>query len=192
MSGIVITEKAKARARQQDLTEEQAREELRRNNYNFLQLEKRSIKEIRRLAKESPAAHEILLLLAEKMNRENAIMCSSQTLQELTGRSRPTVTRAIKVLRDEKWVQVVKIGTANCYLINNAVFWQSAGDRKHSHFRAAIVASASEQDEDPVAMAKTKLKHFPYLEIREAVQSGADVLVTNEELPPPDQGELGL
>lgn len=192
MSRIVISEEAEARARLQDMREEEEAEERRKRNYHFVQIEKRAMREIRRLAKESPAAHEILLILAEKMNRENAIMCSIQTLQQLTGRSRPTVSRAIKVLKDEMWVQVVKVGTANAYLINNSVFWQSSGDKKFAHFRAAIITSATEQDEDPDVMAKAKLKHFPYLEVRDAVTDGAQLLISNDDLPPPDQAEMDL
>lgn len=188
----LISQEAHTRAQQQHLRELEAAEELAKKNFNFLQVEKRSIKEIRRLAKQSPAAHEILLLMAEKMNRENALMVSLTTLMELTGRSRPTVARALKVLKDELWVQVVKVGTANAYLINNSVFWQSAGDKKHAHFRASIIASSADQDEDVDVMSKTKLKHFPFLDIRETAQNGGQVLISNDDLPPPDQAEMDV
>ena len=48
----------------------------------------------------------------------NAVVCSYTTLCEITGVSRPTVGRAIKLLKDDQWIDTVKIGNANAYCVN--------------------------------------------------------------------------
>jgi hypothetical protein len=178
------------RLRQQ--AHEDAQTELAKKNFDFLQLEKRNIKEVRGLIGRSPKASIILMLLAEHMNKQNAIVMSMQTLMSITKWSRPTVSGAIKLLKDERWLQVLKIGTANAYIINNSVFWQSSRDQKLSYFSAQIVASSNEQDESTDEMAKLKLRHFPFAEIKEANEKGVQILISGEELPPPDQAEMDI
>ena len=43
----------------------------------------------------------------------NAVVCSYTTLCEVTGVSRPTVGRAIKLLKEDNWIDTVKISNAN-------------------------------------------------------------------------------
>ena len=80
----------------------------------------------------------------------------------------------------------MKIGTANAYIINSKVFWQSYGDKKMTVFHATIVASSDEQDEPIENWDKVKLKHFPFLDHNE------EAVVTDEALPPPDQVEINF
>ncbi|KAB1400885.1 hypothetical protein F8150_22735 [Salmonella enterica subsp. enterica serovar Schwarzengrund] len=90
----------------------------------------------------------------------------------------------MKYLKEHNWVEVIKVGTANAYVINSRVLWQSHGDKKLTHFHATIVASSDEQDTPVEAWDKVKLNHFPCL------SHDDDVTVPNEQLPPPDQEEL--
>ena len=76
-----------------------------RENYNFLQVSKGYLPQWRALVKASPLVAEILFFFMEKMGRTtNAVVCSYQTLQEVTGYSRPTAARAISKLKDRKSV----------------------------------------------------------------------------------------
>ena len=126
------------------------------------------------------------------MNKQNAIVMSMQTLMAMTRWSRPTVSSAIKLLKDERWLQVLKIGTANAYIINNSVFWQASRDRKLTCFSAQIIASSFEQDDSIEDMDKLKLRHFPFAEIKEANEKGAQITISPDELPPPNQAKLDL
>lgn len=189
--GKLISEEAEARVQQQELREREREEDLARKNYNFLQLEKRTVGELKRLTQASPKAATLLYTLAERMNKQNAIVMSQSTMQSLLGWSRPTISAAIKLLKEEQWLQVLKIGTANAYIINSRVFWQSTGNLKHTVFNAQIIASASEQSESFEELQKVKLKHFPFAELREANEKGAQVLITGTE-PPPDQQEMDV
>lgn len=164
----LVPEEVHQRAQQQHLKEREASEELAKKNHNFLQVQKRNLKEFRRLIKENPTAAQLMFLFAEKMNRQNALMCSFNTLGEITGLSRSTLSKAIALLKKEQWIEVLKVGTANAYLINHAVFWQDTADKKNSHFvfGATIIASMSEQDEGAATKESWKdveLRHFPFL-----------------------------
>jgi Fe2+ or Zn2+ uptake regulation protein len=169
----------------QDLAAKEASEALAKKNWNFLQIEKSSLREFRRLADQSPKALKVLLVLAEKMNRENALMVSRHTLSEITGLSTATLTRAIALLRDEKWIQIIKVGTSNVYRVNSKAFWQSSGDKKYSSFRATIFASETEQEEK---WDDIELKRFPLLEHTAEER----ILVSNDQIDPPDQQELSI
>jgi hypothetical protein len=180
-----------AEARQHELEALARRDAVAKKNFDFVQIEKKSLKELRRLTDQHPKAASLLYRLAEKMNKQNAIVVSQTTLMHLTGWSRPTVSGAVKVLKDEKWIQVLKIGTANAYIINNAVFWQDSRDKKVTTFRAQIIASAGEQDEPVERMQKLKLRHLPFAEILESQATGTPLLISGQE-EPPDQGEFDV
>ena len=74
-----------------------------------------------------------LYYLVEHMGRTtNAVVCSYTTLCEITGVSRPTVGRAIKLLKDDQWIDTVKIGNANAYCVNERVFWQAGRNQENT------------------------------------------------------------
>ena len=137
-----------------------------KDNFNFVQLSRNYLKQLRNLARKSPIAHEILYYLVEHMGKTtNAVICSYATLCEVTGVSRPTVGRAIKLLKDDNWIDTVKVGNANAYCVNEKVFWQAGrNQRKYAIFSATVIASESEQDEGFQEKAKQKLNYIPIVE----------------------------
>lgn len=186
----VVTQSQRDERIAEQEAEDLAREEAKKN-YHFLQLDKRAMNEVRRLIIDAPKAAALLVLLSEHMNRQNAIVMSMATLMDLTGWSRPTVSKSVATLRTEKWVQVIKVGTANAYIINNSVFWQSARHLKITSFSATIIATASEQETDFSIDEKVTLKHFPFAEIKAANKSGAKVTISGS-VEPPDQSEMDM
>lgn len=144
-----------------DLLAREKAEEEAKKNHNFVQVEKRSLRDIRGLIDRSPNAAKLLFIMAEKMNRQNALLCSFKTLQEITGLSRTTLSNAVSLLKQEHWVQVIKVGTANAYVVNSRVFWQSFGNMKHAVFNATIIATAEEQDKE--TWDNIELRSFPML-----------------------------
>lgn len=138
-----------------------------RKNQNFVQLYKQELVELRALSLKDPNAMSLLLILVEKMNKQNAIIMSQKTMTKITGKSRPTVARAVKILKDTRFIQVVKIGTANAYIINSKVFWQSTTVGKFSSFSATVIASLDEQNKGFEENWKdVELKHVPFLNER--------------------------
>jgi uncharacterized membrane protein len=138
---IPVKQETEVRTRQQELLEQEEAEKRAKKNYNFVQIEKRTLRLVRELYADNPAAGKLLFILAEKMNRQNALVCSYETISKITGLGRTTLYKAIKYLKNHNWIEVIKVGTANAYIINSRVFWQSYGDKKLSVFHATIVAS---------------------------------------------------
>lgn len=118
-------------------------------NKDFVQLYKKELIQLRALAEKDPNALSVLFILVEKMNKQNAIVVSQKALMQWTEKSRTTIHNAIKALEETKFVQIVKIGTSNAYVVNSTVFWQSDALTKErtTTFSAQVVAIESEQDE---------------------------------------------
>lgn len=158
------------------------------DNYNFVQVSRSYLREMRGLARKSPVAHEILYYFVEHMGRTtNAVVCSRNVLAEVTGCSIATVGRAIRVLKDDNWIDTVKIGNASAYCVNERAFWQAGrNQRQYAVFSATVIAAASEQDSDFREKAKQKLTYIPVIEDSDIAVAGKD------QLPPPDQQDLDL
>ena len=142
-------------------------------------------KNLRALQAANPAASLVFSVIRENMQiGTNAVAISNTAFCKIIGKSRATVTRAIKHLVDHNYVQIVKVGTTNTYVVNEQVaFAGSAGQRK-AVFSATVVAHECEQDEgwDQVK----KLKAIPVIYEDERAILGCD------DLPPPDQRDLEL
>lgn len=142
-------------------------------------------KNLRALQIANPSAALVFSVIRENMQiGTNAVAISNTALCKIIGKSRATVTRAIKHLADHNYVDIVKIGTTNTYVVNEQVaFAGSAGQRK-AVFSATVVAHECEQEEgwDQVK----KLKAVPVIYEDERVYLGSDTL------PPPDQNDLDL
>ncbi|ECD9411948.1 plasmid replication initiation protein [Salmonella enterica subsp. enterica] len=163
-------------------------DEYQADNANFVQLSRAYLHSWRGLIRKNPLATEILMFFIEKMGRTtNAVVCSYKTLTELTGYSRTSVANAIKALKDDNWIDTVKIGNATAYCVNERVAWQAKkNQRKYALFSATVVASESEQDSDFHKKINGNLKHIPFVDKNERITLGGD------ELPPPDQSDLDL
>ncbi|EAP9626449.1 plasmid replication initiation protein [Salmonella enterica] len=159
-----------------------------KDNYNFVQVNRAYLREWRNLTRKNPLSSEILMYLVENMGKtSNAVICSYVTLTEVTGVSRSSVARAVKLLKDDRWLESIKIGNATAYCINAAVFWQAQRNhKKYAIFQATAIASATEQDSDFHEKAKQPLRFIPFVGKEERM------LVSDEELPPPDQTDLDL
>jgi hypothetical protein len=159
----IFSQEVQSRVRQLELAEQQAKEEIAKKNYNFIQIQKKALKLLRDLIDKNATAARIITLMAEKMNKQNALVCSYDTLMKITGMSRSTLVRSIKYLKDHKWIDVVKVGSANAYIINSNIFWQDEGDKRFAVFNAVVIASSDEQDESVEEWDNVKLKHYPFL-----------------------------
>lgn len=181
MPNLKISNEAEARAQHQDLVELEQQEERNSKNPEFVQMVVANMTPQRLLARRAPAAFQIMLFMAQKMNKQNAISCSQKTLAKLTNYSLPTIKKAIRLLEKEKWIQTIRIGTSNAYLVNSNIYWKSTREGRFATFHATIIADREEQEINFEEIAK--LKNFPFVMPNEQV-----VLVGNEE----EQKELDL
>ena len=99
------------------------------------------------LMKNSPTAYRILRFLVLNMDKYNAVICSYKVMQEKLGYSKPTVERAIRLLKERKYIEVAKSGTSNIYMINKKLYWNSWGyNYAYAEFGANVIISSSEQE----------------------------------------------
>lgn len=161
---------------------------LNKDNYNFVQVNRAYLREWRILTRKNPLASEILMYLIENMGKTtNAVVCSYMTLTEITGASRSSVARAVKILKDDRWLESIKIGNASAYCINATAFWQAQRhQKKYAIFQATVIASSTEQDSDFREKAKQPLRFIPF------VGKHDRMIISDEELPPPDQKDIDL
>lgn len=116
------------------------------------------------LMAKSPIAYRIFKFLINNMDGYNSVVCSYAVLQEYFGVSKPTITRAIKLLKDKKYVEVYKSGTSNVYAINKNIVWNSWGTNyKYAKFGANIILSESEQEQQ----AEIKAEKMKQVKIKE-------------------------
>jgi len=150
---------------------------------DFLQVTRGYLRDMRELAKRSPAAHQVLWLLAERMNKTNAVVISQKTMGQILGYSRSTLNRAINLLRDERWVQVISTGGSNAYVVNSKVLWRDQSGKRYASFFAEVVVSADEQPHPIEDWENVELRHMPIL------KAGEMPLMVGE-IDPPHQPDL--
>lgn len=153
-------------------------------SYGWLQFEKKGIQELKKLALRAPMAMGVLLHLVNNMGRSNALAISQSAIAKQLGISVRAVAGAVATLASHNFIEVVKVGNMNVYRINSRVAWQGNRGERFAVFNAEIVAYEEEQPEGFDSLPP--LKPVPQL------GEGERLLVGNELIDPPDQGELEL
>ena len=87
------------------MTEEQ-------KNRDFIQLYRDHIDDVAKLARDNGKAYDLFMLLVKHMDGTNALAVSNIALSELLQVTTRTVQRAVKYLKDNGWVCVLKSGTS--------------------------------------------------------------------------------
>jgi hypothetical protein len=139
-----------------------------------------------KLIRRSPKAAELMHILTARIGDQNAVVVSHKVLQHLMSvRSVTTVKTALKVLEDDRWIEVRQIGqngTVNAYVINDRVAWAKGRDGiRYSLFSAAVVLSEEEQPDQETLDQQQPLRRLPNL-FRDENQ-----LPSGPGLPPPSQ-----
>ena len=152
--------------------------------FGWLQFEKKGMRELQNLAMSHPAAMGTLMYMCTTMSRSNALVVSQKAIGDAIGATRETVNKAIKLLTAHNFVQVVKAGGNTVYVVNSRVAWQGERGARYAAFGADVMALETEQT--------TPIDDLPELKTVPVMFDGERLLVGNEDLPPPDQGELEL
>lgn len=130
-----------------------------------------------------PKAAQLMHLLVANMNKKGAVVVSQSVLAEMMGVSLNTVKRSLKVLRDDCWIEAVRIGSerggVNAYIVNRRVAWaDKRSNGRFAAFDARIIASAEEQDKGMLEN-KQPLRELPRL--------GEGQLPSGDGAEPPSQ-----
>lgn len=115
-------------------------------NRDFVQFYRKHITDIAALGRTDPLALAIWLWIVERMGSDNALVCSMTPLVEEFEKSRQTISKKINFLKRSRYLDILKSGTTNVYVINAELVWTTHAERRtHAEFRASVVLSASEQ-----------------------------------------------
>ena len=132
----------------------------------------------------SPTAYRILKFLVSNMDRYNAVICSYKVMQEKLRLSRTTVADAIKFLKEHKFINAVRTGGSNIYMVNKILYWNSWGSNyAYAEFEAKVIISSSEQDDETKEEIKLQIKRRTEIEIKtkKTDQIGqTELVLTNE------------
>jgi hypothetical protein len=119
------------------------------------------------------------------MGNGNAVVMPHVVISELSGLSISTIKRALTVLEQGKWIQVLKIGKGkeSAYVINDRVAWTQAREKLYtSTFTASIVLNRADQSEK--TLSADPLKQLPQ------VFSGETQVPNGKGKEPPAQPAL--
>ncbi|MDE9590344.1 hypothetical protein, partial [Xenorhabdus bovienii] len=145
----------------------------------YYMMSRRAEKNLRALQNANPSAALVFSVIRENMQiGTNAVAISNTAFCKIIGKSRATVTRAIKHLSDHSYVQIVKVGTTNTYVVNEQIAFSGSVGQRKAVFSATIVAHECEQDEGWDKVKKLKTVPVIYEEERP--------ILGHDELPPPD------
>lgn len=153
----------------------QENEEIENSNYednkkndNFVMMYRDYMPEMRWLMKKSGIASSILNFFMEYMDNKNALICSYQVLEDYFEVSHATIARAIKILCDNGFIDILKSGTSNIYIINQEVAWTSwKNQKKYCRFQGEILVSAKENKDYEY---RKQFDKFKALRVRENIK----------------------
>ena len=152
----------------------------------WVQTERASHEAWAHLSMKSPKAAAMLHVICAKMDTgSNALACSQEVLAKLLGVSVSTVKRALSVLQEGRWIEIVSIGrgTTKAYVVNSRVAWsRSREGMSYAHFHASVIADLD--DQSPEMVTSDQLRKIPVL------FSGESQLPGGEGDTPPSQSLL--
>lgn len=106
--------------------------EMANRNLDFVQFQRDAMGPFLGLIRRSPIAAQALILMASTMNRQNAVTATYEVLCDACCASRAAMSRAVKLLAGEGWIQIVKLGGRNTYQLNARAFWTTGRSFKNS------------------------------------------------------------
>jgi hypothetical protein len=160
----------------------------------WLQSDKDSHTPMWQLGVKYPTALAVLHFMISRLQRgANGLVISAPALARAMGISERTAKSATAILRDMKFVQILKSGNTNVYIVNSRVAWQSARGARYASFNAQIVVDEHEQHRtvEEIEAEAESLNEVPVMEISDdGLQSKTLDIVSERQQHP--QGTLSL
>lgn len=112
----------------------------------WLQSDKQAHIKMWQLGIKYPTALAVLHFMISKLSRgANGIVISAPSLARQMGISERTAKSATAILRDTKFVQILKSGNTNVYIVNSKVAWQGKRGMRYASFNAQLLVDEQEQ-----------------------------------------------
>lgn len=180
---MVIDTELKRNMRMKELKEEEEKEQEQREeekkNKNFVQVYRKNLPEIGWLVRKNGLAAGILFLFMEHMDNKNCIACSYVLLEEHFKVSKDRIRIALKLLKDNGFMGVLKMGTSNVYVLNHEVVWSSwDNQKKYAKLDGVMLVSHSENEDYSYELQAEK---FRTLRKREKIKTWNMTTGTIEE-----------
>jgi len=151
----------------------------------FVQTDRQAHEKWALLGIQYPAASALLHLLTAHVGDGNAVIASQNLMARLLSCSKSTVRRAVKVLEQGNWIEIVQIGpsgSVNAYVLNSRIAWSKPRDQiRFARITADVLLVSSEQP-NGVSDNKEPLHQLP--------RSDEHQLPTGDGLAPPSQPDL--
>jgi DNA-binding transcriptional regulator YhcF (GntR family) len=131
----------------------------------WVQTERKAHEEWAVLIGKHQKAAQLLHLLVANMDKSGAVVISQKVMAELMSVHYNTIKKAVKILKENNWIDVVRIGSerggVNAYVVNRRVAWADKREnQRYAAFDARIVTSSDEQDRETIEN-KEPLKQLP-------------------------------
>lgn len=112
----------------------------------WLQSDKQSHEAMWKLGTKYPTALAVLHFMISKLARgASGVIISAPAMARQMGISERSAKAAVAVLRDMKFVQILKSGNTNAYIVNSRVAWQGKRGFRYASFNAQIIVDEQEQ-----------------------------------------------
>lgn len=149
LSSICVQTENEQKQRLRDIENEKNKDqqklELEKKNSNFVMMYRDHMPELRWLMQKSGIASSILNFIMEHMDNRNALSCSYQVFIDYFKVSKDTVRRSINILKENGFIDVLKSGTSNVYIVNQDIVWCSWDNQKqYCKFSGNILISKTE------------------------------------------------
>lgn len=134
----------------------------------WIQSDKDAHKAMWQLGVKHPSALAVLHFMISKLNRgAGGIAISAPALARAMSISERTAKSAVGILRDARFVQILKTGNTNIYIVNSKVAWQGKRGMRYATFNAQLIIDEQEQvrDLDELIKEADKLLDVPVMEL---------------------------
>lgn len=147
----------------------------------WVQTDKKAHQAMWQLGIKHPMALSVLHFMVSRLNKgTNGVVISAAALAKQMGIAPRTVQSTITILRDCKFVQVLKTGNTNIYIINAHVAWQGERGSRFASFNAEIIVDEKEQDKSVEELIEQAMEQLPVpvMEFDQQIDLGAAEVVS--------------
>ena len=90
-------------------------------------------------------ASSLLFFILEHMDNRNALACSYSVFEDYFGKHKTTIYRNLKILQDNGFLDILKMGTSNVYIVNADLAWTDKNNaKKYTKYDGKILVSKKE------------------------------------------------
>ena len=116
---------------------------------------------MRAIYNKSRPAGDLFNFMIQYMDRKNCLVCSMNLLGEALNKSRQSIYRSIKILADNNFISIAKLGNTNAYYLNSDIVWKAWRNGKpYAKCHGTILLSLTEQDVETKKRVKKQLALF--------------------------------